>query len=143
VTASDFSCEVDATRAASLGVELNVGQSALKSCPVITFVFVGSALLISTRFRTICLVVDTRNGRRTYENESEVRYAHSGVNSILNFKFLICSSDISIGTVPSSMISKSVYIGGFVLVHTLHFSVTHEVCEFAKLKVSVEGRTSH
>ena len=40
------------------------------------------------------------------------------------------------------MISKSV-IGGFVFVHTLHFSVTLDVCEFAKLRVAVDGKTSH
>ena len=41
------------------------------------------------------------------------------------------------------MISKSVYIGGFVFVHTLHFSITLDVCEFAKLRVAVDGKTSH
>ena len=30
-----------------------------------------------------------------------------------------------------------------MFVHTLHFSVTLDVCEFAKLRVAVDGKTSH
>jgi len=69
--------------------------------------------------------------------------ACSGVKTSSNLRFLIWESDISMGTVPCSTMSKSVEHGGVVGNHTLHFSFTWVVSLFANEKVTCDGSISH
>ena len=73
---------------------------------------------------------------------SDHNVAPIGVSAMLNRRFLICASDMSIGTCPSSIISKSVQMGGAVGNQILHFSEHVVVWLFAKLNVPLVGRIS-